>query len=267
LDPVSGAAMAPTIILAGGRGSRLGSLSDEIPKPMVAIDDRPILRHILLSYERAGRRDFIICLGYKGGVVKDYFRSLRDGALDWDMDFSGGPGEVRMLGERKNDLGRVILAETGPDAMTGARLKRVEKYVSSPTFLMTYGDGLSDVDIPGLVRFHRAHGKIGTLTAVHPPARFGELILDGDRVVDFGEKRRMGTGRINGGFMVFNRDVFDFLSDDPDCNFESDVLPRLSREGELMAFPHDGFWQCMDTPRDVEYLRDLCAKGEMPWLS
>lgn len=256
----------PTIILAGGRGTRLGGMSEEVPKPMVYIDHRPILWHILMTYARADYRDFIVCLGYKGHVVKDYFRSLHLAAGDWELDFSGGPGGVRLLGDRESPLRRVILAETGPESMTGARVKAVEKYVKAPVFLLTYGDGLSDVDLAALVRFHRAHGKVGTLTAVHPPARFGELLLDGDQVVDFGEKRRMGTGRINGGFMVFNREVFDCIDDDPSCNFEADVLPRLAREGELKAFLHDGFWQCMDTPRDVEYLRAMCARGERPWL-
>ena len=255
-----------TIILAGGRGTRLGDLSNEMPKPMVYIDNQPILWHILMIYAKAGYQDFIVCLGYKGHVIKDYVRTLHQGSFDVEVNFSGSREEVRRPGSGENLLRRVILAETGFNSLTGARVKAVEKYVDGPFFLITYGDGVADVDIAELVRFHRAHGKLGTLTAVHPPARFGELFLDGDQVVDFGEKRHMGTGRINGGFMVFKREIFDHLEEAPSCNLEADILPRLARDGELKAFLHDGYWQCMDTPRDVESLRERCKKGERPWL-
>ena len=266
LERKGGDLKEPTIILAGGRGTRLGDLSRDEPKPMVYIDDQPILWHIMMIYAKAGYQNFIVCLGYKSHLIRDYFRTLHERTFDVEVNFTKNREEVRRPRNGENRLRQVILAETGFSSMTGARVKAVERYVDTPFFLLTYGDGVADLDIAEVVRFHLSHGKLGTLTAVHPPARFGELFLDGDQVVDFGEKRHMGTGRINGGFMVFKREIFDYLEKIPSCNLEADVLPRLVREGELRAFLHDGYWQCMDTPRDVEFLREMCAKGERPWL-
>lgn len=252
------------VILCGGRGTRMGAESEVLPKPMVPIGDRPILWHIMKRYAAFGHREFVLCLGYKGDVIRDYFLHYEARNNDVTVEL-GRTGSTTVHGEHEESGWSVTLAETGPETLTGARVARVRRYVRDATFLLTYGDGVCDVDLESLLRFHRSHGKIATVTAVHPPARFGELILDGGKVEQFSEKPQVGTGLINGGFFVFEPRVFDYLSDDPRCALEHEPMVRLTRDGELVAFEHRGFWQCMDTVRELTILRDLWASGEAPW--
>ena len=252
------------VILCGGRGTRMGAESEVLPKPMVPIGERPILWHIMKRYAAFGHREFVLCLGYKGDVIRDYFLEYEARNNDVTVEL-GRSGSVVVHGEHDEQGWTVTLAETGPETLTGARVHRVRRYVRDETFLLTYGDGVCDVDVDALVRFHRAHGRIATVTAVHPPARFGELILDGGRVEQFSEKPQVGTGLINGGFFVFEPGIFEYLSSDPRCALEHEPMVRLTRDGELVAYEHRGFWQCMDPVRELTILRDLWASGEAPW--
>jgi glucose-1-phosphate cytidylyltransferase len=250
-----------TVILAGGRGTRLSEETSVRPKPMVEIGGRPILQHIMEIYDAHGHRDFVIALGHLGQMIKRYF-------IDWttlagDLSIDLGSGEVRRNGRPHVDW-KVLLVETGSETETGGRLKRAESHLARETFMLTYGDGVSDVNVNALVDFHRSHGRIATVTGVHPPARFGVMDIDEDRVRYFAEKPQLGQGWINGGFMVFEPRVFDYIAGD-DTVLERDVLSRLSNEGELMVFRHEGFWQCMDTLRDVRTLTAMCEKGSAPW--
>jgi glucose-1-phosphate cytidylyltransferase len=254
------------VILCGGQGTRIRDVADDIPKPMIPIGGRPILWHIMRGFAAFGLTDFVLCLGYKSWVVKRYFLDYHLAAADLTLDLAV-PGQVRVHGHTPADRWRVTLAETGAEAMTGCRIKRVEKYVSGDTFLLTYGDGVADVDLGRLLAFHRAHGKLGTVTAVRPPGRFGEIELDGTRVADFSEKPVMSRGRISGGFFVLSRELFGRLSDDETLVFEKDPLRRLAQDGELEAYLHDGFWHPMDNSRDYRYLNDLWAQGDAPWAT
>ncbi|HEV3119095.1 MAG TPA: glucose-1-phosphate cytidylyltransferase [Gemmataceae bacterium] len=252
------------VILCGGQGTRIRDVADDVPKPMIPVGDRPILWHIMKSYAHFGFKDFILCLGYKGWTIKRYF-------LDYHLancDFScrlGAPEELTLNGRFAEEDWHVTLAETGLDAMTGCRVKRIERYVKGDDFLLTYGDGLADINLRHLVDFHRGHGKIGTVTAVRPPGRFGEIDLDGHHVSEFAEKPLLSRGRISGGFFVFQRRIFDRLHDDPGLVFEQAPLIQLARDGQLMAHLHNGFWQPMDNSRDYKYLNDLWSQGNAPW--
>lgn len=252
------------VILCGGRGTRMGAESEVVPKPMVTIGERPILWHIMKRYAAAGHKEFVLCLGYKGDVIRDYFLHYESRNNDVTVEL-GAEGGVTVHGEHREQGWKVTLAETGLETLTGARVRRAWRYLREETFLLTYGDGVADVDLDALVRFHRAHGKVATVTAVHPPARFGELILEGGSVSRFSEKPQVGTGRINGGFFVFEPSVFDYLSDADTCALEHEPMARLTGDGELVAYEHRGFWQCMDTVRELTILRDLWASGEAPW--
>jgi glucose-1-phosphate cytidylyltransferase len=251
------------VILCGGQGTRIRDVADDVPKPMIPVGGRPILWHIMKGYAQYGYTDFVLCLGYKSWVVKHHFLNYHLAGADFSLQL-GEPDTVRIHAASAEHW-RVTLAETGLDAMTGCRVKRVEKYVSGDTFLLTYGDGVSDVNVRKLVEFHRSHGKIGTVTAVQPPGRFGELELNGRRVAEFSEKPLLARGRINGGFFVFNRALFDRLSDDPGLVFENEPMVHLARDGELMAYLHDGFWHPMDSSRDYKLLNELWASGQAPW--
>ena len=253
------------VILCGGRGTRLGRASEVRPKPMVKIGDRPILWHIMKSYAAAGHSEFVLCLGYLGEVIKDYFINYHARQSDITVEL-GEQSKIEVLARHQEDW-RVTLADTGLDTNTGARLKRVERYITEPLFMLTYGDGVANVDLAALERFHREHGKIATVTAVHPPARFGEIEIDAGRVDSFSEKPQTSAGVINGGFFVFDRRVFDFIPDDENFSLERDLLERVTEAGELMAYRHDGFWQCMDTVRELTILNDLWSGGDAPWRS
>jgi glucose-1-phosphate cytidylyltransferase len=250
-----------TVILAGGLGTRLSEETTLRPKPMVEIGDRPILQHIMESYAAQGEREFVIALGYLGHMIKRHFVDWRDLGGDLAIDF--GAGTMARAGEPPHDW-HVQLVETGAETQTGGRVRRLARYLRNEPFLLTYGDGVSDVDVRGLIAFHRKHGKLATVTGVHPPARFGEMNVVGDQVARFEEKPQLKQGWINGGFMVFERSVVERIAGD-DTVLERDVLEPLAREGQLMVWKHDGFWQCMDTLRDVRTLTALWQGGQAPW--
>jgi glucose-1-phosphate cytidylyltransferase len=249
------------VILAGGVGSRLSEETEVRPKPMVEIGHRPILWHIMQHYAHFGFRDFIVCLGYKGEYVKKYFSESLALAADLTIDFA--KGKVEMLETARDDW-RVTLVDTGQTTETAGRLMRARKYLDpAEPFLMTYGDGVSDVDLHELVAFHRREGRLATITAVHPPARFGKLNIEGAAVTRFDEKPQMSEGWINGGFFVLEPGVFDYIPGDVD--WAREPLEGLAQAGELSAYCHGGFWQCMDTMRDKVLLNSLWDAGEAPW--
>ena len=251
-----------TIILAGGLGTRLAEETTVKPKPMVEIGGHPILWHILNIYAHHGFNEFILALGYKGSLIKDYF--LRYSALTSDLTIDLARGETTVHASERPDW-RVHLVDTGAATQTGGRLLRLKEWIGEdPLFMMTYGDGVADVDLPALLRFHRAHGKLATVTAVRPPARFGGIRLDGDTVSRFAEKPQTGEGWINGGFFILNREVLDFIDND-DTSWEAVALERLTHEGQLMAYRHEGFWQPMDTLREKQLLDELWHSGRAPW--
>ncbi len=252
------------VILCGGQGTRIRDVADDIPKPMIPIGDRPILWHIMKGYAQANVRDFVLCLGHKGGAIKRFFLDYHLNQADFTLNLTA-PHAALVHGAAAAEDWRVTMAETGADAMTGCRIKRVEKYVHGDTFMVTYGDGVADINVADLLAFHRAHGKLGTVTAVRPPGRFGEIELAGDRVLDFSEKPQVSQGWISGGFFVFQRELFSRLADDPGLIFERAPLTQLARDGELMAYQHAGFWHPMDTGRDYRLLNDLWAAGDAPW--
>ncbi len=248
-------------ILAGGLGTRLAEETEVRPKPMVEIGGRPILWHILTHFARYGLRDFAVALGYKGDHIKRFFLDCTE--LVGSMTVDLGAGRVERAEPSMVDW-RVSLVDTGIETNTGGRVRRLARWLGSGTFLLTYGDGVSDVDIDALVRFHRRMGRTVTLTAVRPPARFGGLSFDGDEIVGFSEKPQAGEGWINGGFMVCEPELFDHLDGDA-ASLEYHVLERLAAEGQLAAYRHPGFWQCMDTIRDKRLLESLWDSGAAPW--
>jgi len=250
------------VILAGGFGSRLAEETEIKPKPMVEIGGRPILLHIMKMYSAFGINDFIICLGYKGYIIKEYFSNYALHMSDVTIDFLTRKMEVH---QNSAEPWRVTLVETGEKSMTGGRLLKVANYLASDdTFCFTYGDGVSDVDIAKLIAFHKSHGKIATVTAVQPPGRFGSMELNEGRVSDFTEKPRGDGGWINGGFFVLQRKALDYIDDDGTV-WEQGPLHQLAKDQELMAYQHDGFWQPMDTLRDKQHLESLWASGAAPW--
>lgn len=256
------------VLLCGGLGTRLREETEFRPKPMVNIGSRPILWHIMKIFATQGHTDFVLALGYKGEMIKDYFLNYE--AMNNDITLELGRAASTQLHSCHEECGwKITLASTGEKALKGARLKKVEKYVTGDTFLLTYGDGVANVDLDRLVAFHKAHGKMVTLSGVNPASRFGELKLDGDRVARFHEKPEgPGQGQdkyINGGYMVMNRAIFDRVTEDDFCDLEYGPLERLAEEGDLMVYRHHGFWSCMDTLRDTEYLNKLWAEGRAGW--
>jgi len=250
------------VILAGGFGTRLSEYTDVIPKPMVSIGGKPILWHIMNHYASYGHNDFYIALGYKSEIIKDYFIRYYETNSDFTIDLSNGDIEVH----NKSKINwKVTLVNTGLDSMTGGRLKRLKEFIGFETFMLTYGDGLSNVNINSLINFHNSHNKMVTLTSVRPQARFGELKLVDDKVINFSEKPSMHDGWINGGYFVINPQFLDYIDGD-DTILEKKPLETVAGEGRLMAFKHDGFWQCMDTKRDRDLLETLWSSGSAPWL-
>jgi glucose-1-phosphate cytidylyltransferase len=249
------------VILAGGLGTRLAEETEVRPKPMVEIGGQPILWHIMRHYAHYGFNEFFIALGYKGDFIKHYF--LNYYALKSNMTVSLRSGKVQMMNGNPEDW-TVHLIDTGIHTETGGRIKQLEPWLQHETFMVTYGDGVSDVDLQRLVCFHRKQGRIATVSAVRPPARFGGLTFDGDLVAEFTEKPQIGEGWINGGFLVFEPAVFDYL-EGPQSSLETAALERLAGEGNLAAYRHDGFWQCMDTLRDRRLLEHLWQTGRAPW--
>ncbi|MFZ3025336.1 glucose-1-phosphate cytidylyltransferase [Pseudomonas sp.] len=250
------------VILAGGLGTRISEESHLKPKPMIEIGGKPILWHIMKQYSTHGISDFVICLGYKGYAIKDFFANYFLHTSDVTFDMQNNRMEVH---QNYSDPWRVTLVDTGDDTMTGGRLKRVARYLESEqAFCFTYGDGVSDLDIGALLAFHRGHGKLATVTAVQPPGRYGALDLAGEQVQGFVEKPRGDGGWINGGFFVLSPKVLPYIAEDATA-WEAEPLTRLAQEGQLMAFEHAGFWHPMDTLRDKNYLEQLWQSGAAPW--
>jgi glucose-1-phosphate cytidylyltransferase len=248
-------------ILAGGQGTRLSEETTVRPKPMVEIGGKPILWHIMSIYAAQGYREFVVALGYKGEQIKDYFLNYHFRVRSLTIEL--GTGQVRAHSGNGEDW-VVHLLDTGTDTLTGGRVKRLAEYIGPEPFMLTYGDGVGDVDIPGLVAFHRDRGKLATLTAVRPPTRFGQMVLRGGQVLDFKEKPQLGEGWINGGFFVLEPGIVDYIPAD-DVSWEFHSLERLAADGQLAAYQHNAFWQCMDTARDVHLLERMWSEGNAPW--
>ena len=249
-------------ILAGGHGTRLAEETEIKPKPMVEIGGRPILWHIMMHYSCFGHNEFVIALGYKGEVIKRYMVDYC--SLHSNLTVNLKAGRVDLHDTDGIQDWTINLIDTGLNTMTGGRIKRLQPYMGNETFMLTWGDGVSTVDLNRLLAFHRAHGRLITMTAVRPPARYGHMEFDGDRIREFTEKPQTAEGWINGAFFVVEPQVFDYIDGD-DTQFEKEPLERLAADGELMAYKHDGFWQCMDTRRDKFVLEKLWDSGEAPW--
>ena len=252
------------VILAGGLGTRLREETEYRPKPMVQVGNKPIIWHIMKNYAFYGFKEFVICLGYKGNMIKDYFLNYE--IMNSDCTISFGNRDSLTIQNNHEELDWTItLANTGEKAQTGARIKRIEKYIQDDLFMVTYGDGVSSINIDNLVKFHKSHGKIGTMSGVHPSSRFGEFTIKDNQVIDFHEKPQTKEGLINGGFFVFHKRFFDYLSNDDSCTLEKEPLEELVSDGQLMVYPHDGFWQCVDTYRELELLNKLWDSPSPPW--
>ena len=249
------------ILLAGGFGSRISEYTEVLPKPMVPIGGKPVLWHIMRSYAHFGHKDFYVALGYKAEVIKEYFLHYRTLNADFTVDLGTGAVTPHQLDEVD---WKVTLVDTGQNSMTGGRVKRMQPFIGDETCLLTYGDGVADIDLDALVAFHRSHGKLATVTAVHPGARFGELQLDNLQVTSFQEKPQLGQGWINGGYFVIEPGFFDLIAGDSTI-LEREPLEQAARMGELMAFKHEGFWQCMDTKRDRDSLEKMWQQGSALW--
>lgn len=254
------------VILCGGKGTRLREETEFRPKPMVPIGDRPILWHIMKTYAHYGFKEFILCLGYKGEMIKDYFRNYLWHTCDTTLRLGREPA-VQFHSRHTEEDWSVTLANTGEDSMTAYRIRLVQRYLAEDEhFLLTYGDGVGNVDIPASIAHHRASGKVCTLTAVHPPGRFGELEFGaGSTITGFNEKPQTEGGFINGGYMVCSRRMFEYLPDDPSIMLEADPMRRITADGELNAYRHEGFWQPMDTFQEYNLLNRLWASGTAPW--
>jgi glucose-1-phosphate cytidylyltransferase len=256
------------VILCGGQGTRIRDANESLPKPMLPIGGKPIVWHIMKMYARHGVREFVLCLGYKGWALKEFFLNYK--AMTSDLTVTlGRHGAVEVLGVHDEEDWKVTLAETGEETMTGGRVAAVRRYVEGEEpFLLTYGDGVCDVDIGASIAFHKKHGKAATVTAVRPPGRFGEMVIADGRVAEFNEKPQTSEGFINGGFFVLDgRRTWDYLGTSPAMVLEREPLRRLAADGELVAYPHTGFWQPMDTLREYQLLNDLWARGKAPWKS
>lgn len=249
------------VILAGGLGTRLAEETEIKPKPMATVGEKPLLWHIMKYYAHFGIKEFVIALGYKGEVIKRFFLEHSNLYGSFSIDLRTG---TLIAKENPPEDWLVHLVDTGLDTNTGGRVARIRDYLNGERFLLTYGDGVSNVDIRSLISLHESCGRITTLTAVRPPARFGGLVFDGDLISHFTEKPQIGEGWINGGFMVMEPEIFEYISSD-DTSLEADVLERLAVEGQLAAYKHDDFWQCMDTLRDKKLLENLWQKGNAPW--
>ena len=251
------------IILAGGWGTRLEGEDGRIPKPMVAIGNRPVLWHIMKIYSHYGFNEFIICLGVKADAIKNYFYNYESINSDFTIEIS--TGNIKYHAHHDEKDWKVTLVDTGLNTLKGGRIKRIEKYLESDINMVTYGDGVADVNINKLVEYHKSHGKIVTITGVRPPARFGELVEKNGKVELFKEKPQTSQGLINGGFMVFNRKMLDYLTEDENCDFEVGPLETLAQNGEVMVYKHDGSWECMDHGRDVVHLNKLWNEKKAFW--
>lgn len=264
----------PVVLLCGGRGTRFREETESRPKPMVEIGGIPILLHIMRYYARFGFRRFILALGYKSDTIKNYFYTLRINSSDFTMSLNPekpirfhSHGSEHGLGGANDSDWEITCVDTGLETLKGGRIKRLEKFLDSDRFHLTYGDGLADVDLLALDQHHCKSGALGTVTAVRPPSRFGELDLEGDRVVSIVEKSQMGSGFINGGFFVFDRRFLSYLTDAEGCDLEFGPLQELAKAGQLGVNRHNGFWQCMDNARERDFLEELVRERRAPWLS
>lgn len=253
------------VILCGGYGTRIRDVADNIPKPMIPIGRFPILWHIMKYYASYGHRDFVLCLGYKSHVIKDFFLNYEAHTKDFTIDL-GRKGEITFHTDHDESDWKVTLAETGIEAMTGARIKRIHKYVGDEDFMLTYGDGVGDIDLDALLKYHHGHGRALTVTGVRPPGRFGELVHTDGVIAEFNEKPQAAGGRISGGFFVATPKIFDYLEDDDSLVFEQRPMRALVAGRQLMVFEHDGFWQPMDTSREYQLLNSLYHEGRAPWV-
>ena len=249
------------IILAGGFGSRLSEYTETIPKPMVSVGGKPILWHIMRTYAHFGHKDFYLALGYKAEVIKEYFLHYRSLNADFTVNLATGDIEPHQVDDTD---WRVTMIHTGLESMTGGRIKRLKQFIGNEPFLLTYGDGVADINIEALVNFHNSHGKMVTISAVHPGARFGELEIKDNQIISFKEKPQTRQGWINGGYFVIEPEFFDLISGD-NTVLEQEPLEKVAAMGELMAFQHDGYWQCVDTKRDRDHLEELWQTGDAPW--
>ena len=251
------------VILAGGYGSRLGEIASITPKPMIEIGGKPIIWHIMKIYSQFGINEFVICLGYKANVIKNYFLNYKTIKNDFTIDYSNDSLEFHNQHDEQN--WKVTLVDTGIDTLKGGRLKKIEKYLDDDINLLTYGDGVSDIDIYKLIEFHKRNRQIVTISGVHPPARFGELKYEGNILTSFEEKSQTSQGMINGGFMVFNRELLNYLTEDDNCDLEYDVFEKLAKERKMGVYKHEGLWACMDNERDMNNLNMLWKKGNAFW--
>ena len=249
------------VILAGGFGTRIGEESQFIPKPMIEIGGKPILWHIMKEYFHFGHNEFIICAGYKQHVIKDYFS--RYALYNSDITFDFQDSEKIKIHKNYSESWKVTVVNTGYDTLTAGRIKKIQPYVNNETFLFTYGDGVSNVNINDVIKFHRSHGKVCTITTIQPEGRFGAITIEEDRVLSFREKQKKDVPYINGGYMVMNPEIFNYI----EGNFmlEQEPMDKLIQAGQVMAYKHDGFWQCMDTLRDKRKLESLWNSGRAPW--
>ncbi len=251
------------IILAGGWGSRLGHLSESVPKPMVKIGDKPMLWHIMKYYAHYGHNDFIISAGVKAQVIKEYFYNFDTYNQNFTKNFI--TGELVVHNKAKDIDWNVTVIDTGLNTLKGARIKRLEEFLKGPTHMVTYGDGLSEINIKQLLEFHNSHGKTITISGVHPPARFGEIREKNSQVTSFVEKPQTSVGMINGGYMVFNNNLLEYLTEDEGCDFEFNALEKLASIGEVMVFKHSGHWECVDHDRDLIHLNNLWNDNKAFW--
>lgn len=255
----------PVVILCGGQGTRLREVTEVMPKPMVEIGERPILWHIMKVYGYHGLQRFVLCLGYKGWVIKQYFLRFHEMHRDFTVTMDGS-APVEYHNRTGDEHWQITCAETGELSGTGGRLARVRDYVDADTFLFTYGDGVADVDVDALLDFHYAQGRIATVTGVHPTSRYGEISVDAGRAIEFNEKPTVAEGVVSGGYFVFQREIFDYLPlDPPDLALEHDPLRNLARDGQLSVYIHDGYWHAMDTYRDYLHLNEVWQRGNAPW--
>jgi glucose-1-phosphate cytidylyltransferase len=251
-----------TIILAGGYGTRLGNITEAIPKPMVKIGNKPILWHIMKTYAHYGYKDFVLSLGYKAEIIKEYFYNYNAYSNDYIINL--GSKEIQKLHDHNESDWNVALIDTGVNTLKGARVKRIEEHLDDINML-TYGDGVADVDINKLVEFHNSHGKLVTITGVYPPARFGEIIEENGKLISFEEKPQTSVGLINGGYMVFNKGLLDYLTVDENCDLEYGPFEELAKNQEIMVYKHSGMWECVDTERDLIHLNKLWNEHKAFW--
>lgn len=254
----------PVVILCGGRGTRLRGETEFKPKPMVEIGGKPILWHIMKVYAHYGFTDFILCLGYKGEKIREYFLNYE--AMNNDCTINLGKGSnIEFHSNHLESNWRITLIDTGQDSLTGTRIREIEKYIKGNLFMVTYGDGVADINIKELLKLHNLQKRICVVTGVHPSSRFGELITEGSRVREFSEKPQTTKGFINGGFFVFSKKIFQYLDDSQECDLEREALRKLAKDDQLSAYIHKGFWQCMDTQRELDLLTKLWEEQRAPW--